>query len=72
MAEQILLIEDDDRLAGMVRDYLGESGFRVTTAGTGTEGLALQLAQNFDALILDLMLPDIDGLEICRTIRARD
>lgn len=72
MAEQILLIEDDERLAGMVRDYLGESGFRVTIAGTGTDGLALQLASEFDAIILDIMLPDIDGLEICRTVRSRD
>jgi DNA-binding response OmpR family regulator len=71
MAEQILLIEDDDRLAGMVRDYLGESDFIVTIAGTGTEGLALQLARDFDAIILDIMLPDIDGLEICKTVRAR-
>jgi len=72
MAEQILLIEDDDRLAGMVRDYLGESGFQVTIAGTGTDGLARQRARDFDAIILDIMLPDIDGFEICRTIRAND
>ena len=72
MAEQILLIEDDDRLAGMVRDYLGESGFNVTIAGTGNDGLAKQKARNFDAIILDLMLPDTDGLEVCRTVRARD
>ena len=72
MAEQILLIEDDDRLAGMVRDYLGESGFSVTIASTGNDGLALQQARDFDAIILDLMLPDIDGLEVCRTVRARD
>ncbi len=70
MTEQMLLIEDDARLAGMVRDYLGESGFEVTIAGTGTEGLALQRAHGFDAVILDLMLPDIDGLEVCRTLRA--
>jgi two-component system, OmpR family, phosphate regulon response regulator OmpR len=72
MAEQILLIEDDERLAGMVRDYLGESDFLVTIAGTGTQGLALQQAGNYDAIILDIMLPDIDGLEICKTIRAHD
>ncbi len=71
MADQILLIEDDDRLAGMVRDYLGESGFSVTIAGTGTNGLSLQSSGNFDAVVLDLMLPDLDGLEICRLIRAR-
>lgn len=70
MPEAILLIEDDNRLAAMVRDYLGESGFHVTIAETGAEGLSLQKTRPFDAVILDLMLPDIDGLEVCRTIRA--
>ncbi len=72
MTEQMLLIEDDARLAGMVRDYLGEWGFDVTIAGTGQEGLALQREHGFDASILDLMLPDTDGLEVCRTLRATD
>ena len=72
MTRKILLIEDDARLAGMVRDYLGESGFDVTIAGTGGEGLALQKKHGFDAVILDLMLPDTDGLEVCRTLRATD
>jgi two-component system phosphate regulon response regulator OmpR len=70
MSEQVLLIEDDARLAGMVRDYLGESGFDVTIAGTGGEGLALQSERGFAAIILDLMLPDTDGLEVCRKLRA--
>ncbi len=72
MTKQLLLIEDDAKLAGMVRDYLGESGFEVTIAGTGNAGLALQKAHGFDAIILDLMLPDSDGLEVCRTLRATD
>ena len=72
MSEKILLIEDDERLAGLVRDYLGESDISVIVAGTGQEGLAQQEAQHFDAVILDLMLPDIDGLEVCRTMRAKD
>ena len=72
MTQQILLIEDDAKLAGMVRDYLGESGFDVTIAGTGKDGLALRKARGFDALLLDLSLPDIDGLEVCRTVRATD
>ena len=71
MADQILLIEDDNRLAEMVRDYLGESGYEVTIAGTGADGLTRQASGNFGAIILDLMLPDLDGLEICRLIRAR-
>ncbi|WP_136660436.1 response regulator transcription factor [Nitratireductor sp. XY-223] len=72
MTQQILLIEDDARLAEMVRDYLGESDFAVTIAATGAEGLALQRQRGFDAVLLDLMLPDTDGLEVCRTIRAGD
>ncbi len=72
MTKRILLIEDDARLAGMVRDYLGESGFGVTIAGTGTEGLALQNESGFDAIVLDLMLPDTDGLKVCRKLRATD
>ncbi len=72
MTKRILLIEDDARLAGMVRDYLGESGFGVTIAGTGTEGLALQNERGFDAIVLDLMLPDTDGLKVCRSLRATD
>ena len=72
MSEQILLIEDDARLAEMVADYLGESGFAVTIAGTGAGGLAQQKSRSFDAVILDLMLPDMDGLEVCRTLRATD
>lgn len=72
MEKRILLIEDDARLAGMVRDYLGNSGFEVTIAGTGSQGLALQRTGGFGAVILDLMLPDMDGLEVCRTVRARD
>jgi DNA-binding response OmpR family regulator len=70
MTERILLIEDDARLAGMVHDYLGQSGYAVAIAGSGAEGLRLQAAQGFDAVILDLMLPDMDGLEVCRRLRA--
>ena len=71
MAERILLIEDDPRLAAMVSDYLGEAGFRVTHAANGRSGLALHGRETFDALVLDLMLPDIDGLEVCRQVRAQ-
>jgi two-component system phosphate regulon response regulator OmpR len=68
---RILLIEDDPRLAEMVARYLGEAGFAVTQAGTGKSGIALAVRDAFDALILDLMLPDIDGLDVCRQIRGR-
>jgi len=66
-----LLIEDDPRLAEMVKNYLGEAGFAVTVSARGQDGIALEARETFDALVLDLMLPDIDGLEVCRRIRAR-
>lgn len=72
MTNFILLIEDDRRLAEMVSDYLNENGFDVTIANTGVEGIDLQTSKGFCAIILDLMLPDIDGLEVCRTIRAHE
>jgi DNA-binding response OmpR family regulator len=69
MAERILMIDDDNRLAGMVADYLGGAGFRLSLAGTAREGEALLKRETFDAVILDLMLPDADGLELCRRLR---
>src|SRR5216683_2735481 len=71
MAERILLIEDDARLAEMVSEYLGEAGFRVSIAGAGRAGLERLAREPFDALVLDLMLPDMDGLEVCREVRAK-
>jgi DNA-binding response OmpR family regulator len=70
VATPILLIEDDRRLAEMVSAYLGEAGFSVSVAGDGRSGLARLAAEPFDALVLDLMLPDMDGLEVCRRLRA--
>jgi DNA-binding response OmpR family regulator len=71
VGERILLIEDDSRLAGMVSEYLGKAGFQVIHAENGKHGLALYGREAVDAVILDLMLPDADGLEVCRLMRAR-
>ena len=71
MAERLLIIDDDARLAAMVSDYLTAAGFAVERRFTGREGLAALEGATFDAIILDVMLPDIDGFEVCRTIRAR-
>ena len=71
MGERVLLIEDDSRLADMVGEYLGKAGFHVIHAENGTRGLALHGREPVDVVILDLMLPDIEGLDICRQIRAR-
>jgi two-component system phosphate regulon response regulator OmpR len=69
MTGRILIIDDDQRLAGMVSDYLGGAGYRVTATPTAREGEQRLKREPFDALILDLMLPDADGLEVCRRIR---
>ena len=71
MTDRILLVEDDPRLAEMVKNYLGEAGFSVTVSALGAAAVALEARETFDALVLDLMLPDMDGLEVCRRIRAR-
>ncbi|HTU65188.1 MAG TPA: response regulator [Steroidobacteraceae bacterium] len=70
MAFRILLVEDDARLAQMVVDYLAEAGFRVTAAATGADAERRLKREGFDAVVLDLMLPDADGLDVCRRIRA--
>ena len=66
----LLMIEDDTRLAAMVGEYLTQSGFTVTHMADGESGLAALQDKAVDLVILDLMLPDIDGLEVCRRIRA--
>ena len=71
MIQRVLLIEDDTRLAEMVSEYLGEAGFRVSVAAQGRAGLEWLARDPFDALVLDLMLPDMDGLEVCRQLRAK-
>ena len=68
---RLLMIEDDHRLASMVRAYLSDAGFEVAVADDAARGM-LQLERNPpDLVLLDLMLPDDDGLEVCRRIRAR-
>ncbi|HXC39779.1 MAG TPA: response regulator transcription factor [Burkholderiales bacterium] len=70
--QRILIIEDDPRLAAMVSDYLGGAGFRASVEPDGASGLRRLEREPFDALVLDLMLPDIDGLEVCRRLRAAE
>jgi DNA-binding response OmpR family regulator len=71
VTDRILLIEDDKRLAEMVSNYLGEAGFSTAIAPNGAGGIALYDREPFDILILDLMLPDMDGLDVCRRIREK-
>ncbi len=71
MTQQLLMIEDDARLAAMVGEYLRQSGYGFTHAGDGASGLAALQASPPDLIILDLMLPDMDGLEVCRRIKGQ-
>jgi len=65
-----LLVDDDARLGALVREYLAGHDVDVTVAGDGERGLAALRRGRFDVVLLDVMLPGIDGLEVCRRIRA--
>ncbi len=67
----LLLVEDDPRLAALTKEYLESHGAVVTVAADGRTGLAEALAHRPDAVLLDLMLPELSGLEVCRALRAR-
>lgn len=71
-SKRILMIEDDERLAQMLRAYLKDAGFHVAVADDGARGLRHLERQPYDLVLLDLMLPDADGLDICRQIRQRN
>jgi DNA-binding response OmpR family regulator len=70
MTTPVLMIEDDNSLAAMVGEYLGAFGITVTARPTASAGLELVRQGNFEALILDVMLPDLDGFDVCRRVRA--
>ena len=70
MAARILIIDDDVRLATMVREYLATAGLSVATEETATAGLARLGREPVDALVLDVMLPDGDGFDVLRRVRA--
>lgn len=68
-APRLLLADDDPRLVHIVALYLGMEGYEVVTALDGDQALALALSQPFDVAILDVMMPGIDGIEVCRRVR---
>ncbi|ASY70609.1 response regulator [Sinorhizobium fredii] len=70
MAERVLIVDDDTRLSAMLADYLSGNGYTVQTAATSTAGLTDLSRRAPDAVILDVMLPDLDGFETCRRMRA--
>lgn len=67
---RILIIEDEEAIAELEKDYLELSGFEVEVENRGDSGLVRALNEDFDLFVLDLMLPGVDGFEICRQIRA--
>ena len=69
MSPLILVVDDEPRVARLARDYLEKNGFRVITAGDGQSALAIARREKPDLVILDLMLPQIDGREVCRILR---
>jgi DNA-binding response OmpR family regulator len=70
MSARLLLIDDDTRLTAMLSDYLSAAGFEVTVAGSLAAGREALAAGSHDLLVLDLMLPDGDGLDFCRELRS--
>lgn len=70
MADEVLIVDDDTRLSAMLRDYLADNGFAARTAASAHAGLDEIRRRAPDAVILDVMLPDLDGFETCRRIRA--
>lgn len=69
---RVLIIEDEKDLAELVKRHLEDSGFAVQTAAQGDDGLRAAEASTFDLILLDLMLPGMDGIEVCRRLRARN
>lgn len=68
---RVLLVEDDDRLASSVANQLRQAGFAVDVVARGADALRESAISPYDAIVLDLQLPDSDGVEVCRQLRAR-
>src|SRR5512143_1497909 len=71
MAIRVLLIDDDTRLHDLLASYLDQNGFTVTIASDGKKGLAALEGGTFDAVLLDVMMPGMDGIEVCKRIRSK-
>lgn len=69
MEELILVVDDETKVVRLARDYLEKNGFRVATANDGPTALAVARRERPDLIVLDLMLPGMDGREVCRTLR---
>jgi len=69
MNETILVVDDEPKIVQLARDYLEKSGFKVLSSGDGQQALAITRQEYPDLIVLDLMLPGMDGLDVCRAIR---
>lgn len=69
MAKRILIVEDDENILRLERDYLNASGFETDSALNGVDGLKMAISNKYDLIILDIMLPGINGMQICQEIR---
>jgi two-component system alkaline phosphatase synthesis response regulator PhoP len=69
MNETILVVDDEPKIVKQARDYLEKGGFRVVTAGDGKTALAVARHERPDLIVLDLNLPEMDGLDVCRALR---
>ena len=72
MNKRILIVEDDESILQLEKDYLEANGFTVSSALNGTQGMKKALEGGYDLLILDIMLPGVDGLEICKKVREKN
>ena len=70
MSERILLVEDEEAIRDAIEFSLAKAGYEVVATASGRSGLELALHQPFDAAVLDLLLPDLDGAEICARLRS--
>jgi DNA-binding response OmpR family regulator len=71
MALRVLLIDDDARLFELLKSYLGQNGCDIAHAADGSKGMRMLEADAYDAVLLDVMMPGIDGLEVCKRIRTK-
>ena len=69
MQKKILIVEDDKDILFLIKMHLQDAGYSVETVTEGTTGLARSIRGNFDLVILDVMLPGLDGISICRELR---
>ena len=69
MNERILVVDDEPKIVKLARDYLERSGYVVLTAGDGRSALTIARSEKPDMVVLDLNLPELDGLDVCRTLR---